>query len=60
MVSFKGAHVPQEIILMGVRGDVACPSSYQHGEELLEERDAAGRCCASSLAHLAGEQGVQP
>ena len=37
-VSFKGAHFPQEIILMGVRWYVAYPLSYRHIEELLEER----------------------
>ena len=33
-VSFKGAHFPQEIILMGVRWYVAYPLSYRHVEEL--------------------------
>ena len=37
-VSFKGAHFPPEIILMGVRWYVAYPLSYRHVEELLEER----------------------
>jgi putative transposase len=37
-VSFKGAHVPQDIILMGVRWYVAYPLSYRHVEELMEER----------------------
>src|SRR5215475_3650785 len=37
-VSFKGAHFPQDIILMGVRGYVAYPLSYRHVEELMEER----------------------
>jgi len=37
-VSFKGAHFPQEIMLMGVRWYVAYPLSYRHVEELLEER----------------------
>ena len=37
-ISFKGAHVPPEIILMGVRWYVAYPLSYRHVEELLEER----------------------
>ena len=37
-VSFKGAHFPQDIILMGVRWYVAYPLSYRHVEELLEER----------------------
>ena len=38
MISFKGAHFPQEIILMGVRWYLAYPLSYRHVEELLEER----------------------
>src|SRR5215468_5742770 len=37
-ISFKGAHFPQEIILMGVRWYLAYPLSYRHVEELLEER----------------------
>jgi transposase-like protein len=37
-VSFKGAHFPQEIILMSVRWYVAYPWSYRHVEELMEER----------------------
>ena len=37
-VSFKGAHFPQDIILMGVRWYVAYPLSYRHVEELIEER----------------------
>jgi hypothetical protein len=38
MLSFKGAHFPQEIILMGVRWYLAYPLSYRHVEELMEER----------------------
>jgi putative transposase len=38
MVSFKGAHFPQDIILTGVRWYVAYPLSYRHVEELMEER----------------------
>ena len=38
MVCFKGAHFPQDIILMGVRWYVAYPLSYRHVEELMEER----------------------
>ena len=38
MISFKGAHFPQEIILMCVRWYVAYPLSYRHVEELMEER----------------------
>jgi len=37
-VSFKGAHFPQAIILMGVRWYVAYPLSYRHVEELMAER----------------------
>jgi putative transposase len=37
-ISFKGAHFPHEIILMGVRWYVAYPLSTRHVEELMEER----------------------
>src|SRR5499427_7864681 len=37
-VSFKGAHFPQDIILMGVRWYLAYPLSYRYVEELMEER----------------------
>ena len=37
-ISFKGAHFPQDIILMGVRWYLAYPLSYRHVEELLEAR----------------------
>jgi len=37
-ISFKGAHFPPEVILMGVRWYVADPLSTRHVEELLEER----------------------
>jgi len=37
-VNFKGAHFPQEIILMGVRWYVAYPLSTRHVAELMEER----------------------
>src|ERR671927_1228802 len=37
-ISFKGAHFPTEVILMGVRWYVAYPLSYRHVEELMEER----------------------
>src|SRR5438309_6235546 len=37
-ISFKGAHFPQAIILMGVRWYLAYPLSYRHVEELMEER----------------------
>jgi len=38
MISFKGAHFPQEIILTGVRWYVAYPLSYRHVEALMQER----------------------
>ena len=37
-ISFKGAHFPQEVILMGVRWYLAYPLSTRHVEELMEER----------------------
>jgi putative transposase len=37
-VSFKGAHFPQDIILMGVCWYAAYPLSCRHVEELMEER----------------------
>jgi putative transposase len=37
-ISFKGAHFPQDIILMGVRWYLAYPLSYRHVEELMAER----------------------
>ena len=37
-ISFKGAHFPQDIILMGVRWYVASPLSTRHVEELMLER----------------------
>jgi putative transposase len=37
-VSFKGAHFPKDIILMGVRWYVAYPLSTRHGEEFMQER----------------------
>jgi putative transposase len=37
-VSFKGAHFPKEIILMGVRWYLAYPLSSRHVEELMAER----------------------
>src|SRR5262247_2008941 len=37
-VSFKGAHFPPEVILMGVRWYVAYPLSTHHVEALMEER----------------------
>jgi putative transposase len=37
VVSFKGTHFPQEIMLTCVRWYVAYPLSYRHVEELMEE-----------------------
>jgi transposase-like protein len=37
-ISFKGAHFPKEVILMGVRWYVAYPLSTRHVEDLMEER----------------------
>ena len=37
-ISFKGAHFPKDIILMGVRWYVAYPLSTRHVEELMRER----------------------
>src|SRR5919204_4726926 len=37
-ISFKGAHFPAEVILMGVRWYLAYPLSTRHVEELMEER----------------------
>src|SRR5437764_12988200 len=37
-ISFKGAHFPPDIILMGVRWYVAYPLSTRHVEELMLER----------------------
>lgn len=41
MISFKGAHVSQDIMLMGVRWSVAYPLRSRHVEELMEERGVA-------------------
>jgi len=37
-ISFKGAHFPLEVILLGVRWYLAYPLSTRHVEELMEER----------------------
>ncbi len=37
-ISFKGAHSPPEVILMGVCWYLAYPLSTRHVEELMEER----------------------
>ena len=41
-VSFKGAHFPPDILLMGIRWYVAYPLSTRHVEALMEERGVAG------------------
>jgi putative transposase len=40
-ISFTGAHVPQDVMLMGVRWYVASPLSTRHVEERMEERGVA-------------------
>jgi putative transposase len=40
-ISFKGAHFPKEVILMGVRWYLAYPLSTRHVEELMAERGVA-------------------
>src|SRR5215510_16598340 len=37
-ISFKGAHFPQDIMLMGVRWYPAYPLNYRHVEALMAER----------------------
>src|SRR6266568_3791211 len=44
-ISFKGAHFPQDSILMGVRWYVAYPLSYRHVEELNGGAWGADRPC---------------
>ena len=39
-VSFKGAHFPPEVMLLGVRWAVAYPLSTRHVAALMEERGA--------------------
>jgi putative transposase len=41
MVSFKGAHFAKDLILVGVRWDVAYPVSDRPVEEVMEERGVA-------------------
>ena len=57
MISFKGAHFPQDIILMGIRWYLAYPLSYRHVEELLEER-RANRVRTLWLIVIFGEPGL--
>jgi transposase-like protein len=40
-VSFKGVHVPQEIMLTGMRWYMAYPLSYRYVEALMQERGVA-------------------
>jgi putative transposase len=40
-ISFKGAHFPKEVILMGVRWYLAYPLSMRHVEERMEERGSS-------------------
>ena len=41
MISFKSAHFVQDIILAYARWYVAYLLSYQHGEELMDERSVS-------------------
>ena len=41
-LSFQGAHVPKEVILLGLRWSVAYPLSTRHGEARMAERGVAG------------------
>jgi hypothetical protein len=41
MISFKGRHFKQTIILMAIRWYIAYPLSYRNIEELMEERGVA-------------------
>jgi transposase-like protein len=38
MIEFKGSHFEREVILWGVRWNVACPISYRQLEEMMDER----------------------
>jgi transposase-like protein len=38
MLSFKGMRFPIDVILVCIRWYAACPLSYQHLEEMMEER----------------------
>jgi transposase-like protein len=42
MVSFKGAHFQQDMILTRVRWYVAYPLSHRHLEEMIQERGVSG------------------
>ena len=46
VMSFKGAHFPQEIIRPGVRWYVAYPLSYRHVEELMIDRRHRPALCS--------------
>jgi hypothetical protein len=43
MIDFKGSHFERDVILLGVRWDVAYPMSYRQLEEMMEERGVEGR-----------------
>ena len=57
-VSFKGAHFPKEIILMGVRWYVAYPLSTRHVEALMEERGVEVDHSTIKLYDSADESGI--
>jgi transposase-like protein len=46
-ISFKGAHFPHDIILMGVRWYVAYPLSTRYVEELMGSVSKVGSCPCS-------------
>ena len=50
-ISFKGAHFPQDVILMGVRWYVAYPLSYE-SMEMLGISDELRSCPASPCARI--------
>jgi hypothetical protein len=55
-ISFRGAHFPQDIMLMGVRWYVAYPLSYRHmgvsGRAMIEAL-IAGKADPAAMAALA-------
>jgi transposase-like protein len=57
-ISCKGAHFPQEIILMGVRWDLAYPLSYRYVEAWMEAR-ACSRPYYSGNPHLTCPDGCR-
>ena len=44
-VSFKGAHFPPNVILMGIRWYLAYPLSTRHVEALMEVLTTYWECC---------------